>query len=131
VGKREKAMQSETEKRMIAKCEGMGIDKARHNLITGTWAGRNAKYAQAWLDREVRREEATATADQDALARSQASAALDSAEASQIQAEEAREANRIAREANTKAHTANTIATLALIAAIVAIAVTVLDAFLD
>jgi hypothetical protein len=122
---------SEQEKRTMAKCESMGADKVRYNLSTKRWRMENAKVAQAWLDRHDREAAASATASQDALARSQATAALDSAEAAGLQAEEAKEANRLAREANAKAHTANIIATFALIAAIIAIAVTVLDAFLD
>lgn len=124
-------MLSEREKQIIEKCEARGVEAVRGYLTTGRWAGQNAKYAQAWLDREERKAAASAAASQDTLARSQAAAALESAGASRVQAAEAKEANRIAREANSKAHTANMIATLALIAAAIAIGVTVIDAFLD
>lgn len=131
-------MLSEREKQIIGKCESWGADKVRAKLTTGTLTGANARIAQAWLDGEDRRAATSATIAQDELARFQAAAARDAADASSAQARAAEESNRLAlaandlaSEANRKAQNANIIATLAAIAAVIAIGVTILDAFLD
>lgn len=112
------------------KCEQLGIDKVRHNLASGIFAGQNAKVALAWLAEKDREAAAIAAASHEAAARSHATAAREQAEAARAQAAASVEANRlaseandIAREAKDKAHTANILATIALIVAIMSAAV--------
>ena len=110
----------------IARLEETGEAGVRESLALGRYGGDHTGWATLWLSGIEQAKAASAAASQEALARSQAIAARESADAAQVQAAEATEANRIARLALDKAQTANTIATLALIAALIAIVVSVI-----
>ena len=122
---------SDRKRQFFERLETTGEVGVRESLALKRYGGDHIGWATLWLAEKDQVRIESATAAQEGLARSQATAARDSADASRLQASEAAEANRIAREANTKADIANTISMLALIAAVVAIGVTVLDAFPD